>query len=74
MAPSSGLTAEPAAVGGNQDVELAGGFGHQQRLLNSHAMHLGRKVLLHVTAVDENLAAAGPQKYTGDGQFAPSCT
>src|SRR5258708_3825439 len=60
----SGLTGGPAAIGGDQNIELVGCFGGEQRLAHDCARRFARKIMFEGAAVDGDLAFAGPQKHT----------
>src|SRR5262245_6341367 len=72
VADRAGLPAGTAAVDGNHDVELVGGLGQRQRLLDDHLQHVVAEVLVERPLVDGDLAAALPDVDAGGGRLAPS--
>ena len=68
------LTAEAAAVGENQHVELFSRLCCEQRLPDSSTRTLRCEIFVHGPAVDSDAAFAGPQEHTGYGLFSTAGT
>src|SRR5437588_899967 len=67
---SARLARHAAAEDGGVDVVHLVGAGGGQRLAQHHAVGLGGEVVLDGTAVDDDLAGAGPDANTGHGLLA----
>ena len=59
VAHGAGLAREAAALDRDDDVELAGAVRDMQRLLQDHAQHGPREILLDRLLVDRDLAGPG---------------
>ena len=67
MTDSAGLAGNTAAGHVGDDVELTGGAGNAEGLVDDELQGLETEVLIDGTAVDGDLAAAGVQTNAGDG-------
>src|SRR5690606_560984 len=67
-----GLAAGATALDGDDGVVAAGGVGVLEGLERLHAHQDATEVLLELTAVDGDAAAAGAEEDAGDGFLAPS--
>jgi hypothetical protein len=71
---SACLTGQSAAVGENQNVELIGGLGSQQRLAHDVPRGVVHEIVFKRSSVDLNLALTRTQKDTRDRRLAPACS
>ena len=67
MTDSAGLTGDTAACNVGDDVELTGGAGNAEGLVDDELQGLETEVIVDGTAVDGDLTAAGIQANASDG-------
>jgi len=68
----AGLSADPAAMGEDQDVESISQLGSEQRLAHIGARRLVCKVVFKRPVIDRDLTLAGPQEDTRSRGLAAS--
>jgi hypothetical protein len=70
VAHRTGLAGLAAALDIHQDVEGVGVLGQFQRLAHDHAAGFAGEELVDRLVIDDELAAAAAQEYTGNGRLA----
>jgi len=67
VADGACLTGDTAAADVGNNVKLAGGFGHTERLVYDEFQRVQTKVLINALAIDGDAAGAGIQTNAGNG-------
>jgi hypothetical protein len=71
-AGGAGLSADPAAIGEDQDIEAVSQLGSEQRLAHVSAGRFVCKIVFKRPVVDRDLTFTGPQEDTRGGSLAAS--
>ena len=69
-AQRAGLAGDAAAGNRREHIELVGGFGDGERLLDLGAERFGGEGLFERLVIDDHAAVAGPEKHAGGGCLA----
>ena len=74
MTDSTRLTRNAAAFDGRNDIELTDGAGNIEGLIDDELESLKAEIIVYISAVDLNGAAARNYAYTGDGFLSSACS